>query len=210
MLFRQIGGSTADWILLKSDNDYDEVQIMALGLPLVVKGNHQGSSVGLTIIDDWHDLKAAISRALSCDTKAIIEKYIEGRELTVGILEGEVFPIVEISPKKGVYDYHAKYTEGASNYFVPAELDQLVTAEVHRQALLAWEALKLENYARIDFRLDGDNTPFFLEANTLPGMTELSLIPMGAKAAGYDFITLLEKIISGALQRHKKGVTGNS
>lgn len=201
-LFRSIGGSTADWILLSDDTDMAEVR--KLGLPLVIKGNYQGSSVGLTIIDDWSDYQTALSRARLYDKSVIAEKFVEGRELTVAILEGQALPVVEIVPNEGVYDYHAKYSKGASQYFAPADLDAELTLKIQEQALLAWKALKLENYARIDFRLDNSNNPYFLEANTLPGMTELSLIPMAAKAAGMDFITLLEKIMQGALRRFKE------
>ena len=200
-IFRNSGGKTADWLTYNSIEDIDLDAIKGLGLPIVVKGNHQGSSVGLSIVDDEKEIFSALEKAFAVDSEVIAEKYIGGREMTVGILEGEVYPVVEIVPSSGVYDYHSKYTNGASEYFAPADIDQSTTEELKTMAKLAWDEFKLENYARIDFRLDKNNKSFFLEANTLPGMTELSLMPMSAAAAGFSFYDLLMNIITSALKR---------
>ena len=139
-------------------------------------------------------LGAAIVEALKYDDEVMIERFVAGREFTVGILGGEAFPVGEIIPKHEIYDYECKYTPGMAREVFPAELPAEVAAEMQRQARLAFAALKLGGCARIDFRMTSDFECFCLEANTLPGMTELSLIPQGARAAGIDFAELCERI----------------
>jgi D-alanine-D-alanine ligase len=152
-----------------------------------------------------------VEAAFAVDEKVILEKFIAGREMTVAILEGRALPVVEIAPKSGVYDFHSKYTKGASEYFAPANVPAEISDKLCNEALLAWKALNLENYARIDFRLTPEGKTYFLEANTLPGMTELSLFPMAGGAAGYDFGTVLEMIIASAKKRftRKRPVDNN-
>jgi D-alanine-D-alanine ligase len=195
------GVRTADWVMLDNDTEFADDAIANLGLPLVIKSNTLGSSVGLMIIKDWQDFRAAVSRSFTYDSLVMAEKYIAGRELTVSILEGEPLPVVEIVPRSGIYDFKAKYSEGESEYFCPADVPQDVRTELYRYAQKMWQELRLSGYARVDFRLDPDNQAFFLEVNTLPGLSKLSLLPMAARTAGIDFSTLLKMIIAGTMRR---------
>jgi len=165
-----------------------------LGLPVIVKPSKQGSTVGLTVVKSAEQLGPAIEEALKYDDEVMIERFVAGREFTVGILGGEAFPVGEIIPKHEIYDYECKYTPGMAREVFPAELPAEVAAGMQHQARLAFASLKLGGCARIDFRMTSDFECFCLEANTLPGMTELSLIPQGAKAAGVEFAELCERI----------------
>ena len=168
-----------------------------LGLPLVVKPNDAGSSVGIHIVRKMNELKPAVSDAFRYSDAVLLEEYIAGRELTVTILEGEALPVVEIKPIIGWYDYQNKYTKGNTEYLAPAVLDNASSDLVKIYALRIWKALRCSGYARVDFRYDG-NEHYFLEVNTLPGMTALSLTPMAAKAASMDFGQLLARIIQAS------------
>jgi D-alanine-D-alanine ligase len=191
-LFRDNGVTTAEWLMAPATAA--DVQDR-LGFPVVVKPSKQGSTVGLTLVRDAAGLGPAIAEALKYDDEVMLEQFIGGRELTVGILGNEALPIGEIIPKHELYDYECKYTKGMAVEEFPARLDPAVTARVQDQALLAFRALKLRGYARIDFRLDDSGGCFCLEANTLPGMTETSLIPQAAAAAGISFPELCERIV---------------
>jgi D-alanine-D-alanine ligase len=191
-LFRDNGVGTAEWLMAPATAaDVRD----RLGFPVVVKPSKQGSTVGLTLVRDAAGLGSAIGEALKYDDEVMLEQFIGGRELTVGILGNEALPIGEIIPKHELYDYECKYTKGMAVEEFPARLDPAVTARVQDQALLAFRALKLRGYARIDFRLDDSGGCFCLEANTLPGMTETSLIPQAAAAAGISFPELCERIV---------------
>jgi len=165
-----------------------------LGLPLIVKPNDSGSSVGITLIEQSHEIHKAIDEAFQYSEKVIIQKYIPGKELTVTILGSASLPVVEITPKTGLYDYTNKYTSGKTNYLVPASISAEETALIQKYALQAFQALNCRVYARVDFRYDGHNF-YFLEVNTLPGMTSLSLVPMAAREYGLSFNQLIERII---------------
>ncbi len=171
-----------------------------LGIPMVIKPNDQGSTVGLTILkeDSEDEFMKAIELALDYSSKALIEEFIEGRELTVGILANEALPIVEITTKGGFYDYHHKYTQGMSFHICPATLPSDITDGIQADALRAFQACRCRGYARVDFRLRPDGKYFCLEINTLPGMTELSLLPDAAKAAGISFDELCERILNAS------------
>jgi len=167
----------------------------------VVKPNKQGSSVGFSIIDDKNKISYALDFALEHDTHAIIEEYIEGREITVSILGNNALPIIEIKPNHGIYDYKAKYTKGASNYICPADISESKSDEIKDIALKIHRLLNCKVYSRVDFRLDNNDKCWLLEINTLPGMTETSLFPMAAKAAGLSFEDLINKIIKLSLEK---------
>jgi D-alanine-D-alanine ligase len=162
---------------------------------VIVKPSKQGSTVGLTVVKDPAQLVPAVEEAFKYDDEVMVERFIPGRELTVGILGGEALPVGEIIPKHEIYDYECKYNAGMAREEFPAKLDAKQTKEVQEAAQRAFGALKLRGYARIDFRLHADGTFYCLEANTLPGMTELSLIPQAAAAAGMGFEDLCEKIV---------------
>jgi D-alanine-D-alanine ligase len=177
-----------------------------------VKPSKQGSTVGLTVVKERGQLEAAIVEARRYDDEVMIERFVPGRELTVGVLGNEAFPVGEIIPKHEIYDYECKYTAGMAVEEFPARLSPADAAEVQRQALAAFRALKLEGCARIDFRMAPDGAFYCLEANTLPGMTELSLIPQGAKARGMDFPELCERIVMLAVERRSesRGMRGET
>jgi D-alanine-D-alanine ligase len=200
-LFQAAGVQTADWLMAPAS--IDEVD-KRLGFPVVVKPSKQGSTVGLSVVKKRDDFEAAVTEAWRYDDEVMIEQFVPGRELTVGILEDEALPVGEIKPVHEIYDYECKYTAGMAVEEFPAKLSPEQASRVQAQAVAAFKALKLKGYARIDFRLsgseDGGSGEFYcLEANTLPGMTELSLIPQGAAAAGISFPELCERIAVSAL-----------
>ena len=170
-----------------------------LGLPLIVKPSKQGSTVGLSLVKQSHGLAAAVAEAGRYDDEVMVECFVPGRELTVGVLGGEPLPVGEIFPKHEIYDYECKYTAGMAREEFPAKLSAAQTRRVQEQAVHAFHALKLRGCARIDFRLTPEGEFYCLEANTLPGMTELSLIPQGAAVAGMAFGALCERIVELAL-----------
>jgi len=170
-------------------------------LPFVVKSPRQGSSVGVHIIKDSADLDAALEDCFRFGEAVIVEEFFSGRELTVGILGDVALPVIEIVPREGFYDYQHKYTKGASEYFVPAPIGDEATQAVQYAALAAKRALGLEIYSRVDVILASDGSLNVLEINTIPGMTETSLLPKAAAAAGLDFPTLCERIASLSMQR---------
>ncbi len=195
-LFRDHGVQTAEWLMAPAS--VKEVGDR-IGFPVVVKPSKQGSTVGLTLVREPSALETAIAEAFKYDDEVMLERFISGRELTVGILGNEALPIGEIIPKHELYDYECKYTKGMAVEEFPARLEPAVASHVQAQAVLAFKALKLRGYARIDFRLDDSGGCFCLEANTLPGMTELSLIPQAAAAAGISFPELCERIVQLAI-----------
>jgi D-alanine-D-alanine ligase len=196
ILFRAAGVQTADWLMAPQPAALVE---QSLGLPVIVKPSKQGSTVGLSIVRDIVDLDAAVAEAFKYDDEVMIERFIAGRELTVGVIGDDALPVGEIKPSKEIYDYECKYTAGMATEEFPANLSQSVTNKLQEQSLRAFRALKLRGYARVDFRLDARGECFCLEANTLPGMTALSLIPQGAAAAGIDFEELCERIVQLAI-----------
>ena len=171
----------------------------ALGFPLIVKPSKQGSTVGLSLVKEPGALAHAVVEAQRYDDEVMIERFVPGRELTVGVLGGEALPVGEIFPEHEIYDYECKYTAGMAREEFPAALTPAETRRVQEQAVQAFHALKLRGCARIDFRLTPGGEFFCLEANTLPGMTELSLIPQGAAVAGMEFGALCERIVGLAM-----------
>lgn len=192
-LFRRAGVQTADWTMARRDTAGEE-QLGRLGLPVVVKPSKQGSTVGLSIVKRREELSDAIAEAFRYDDEVMLEQFVPGRELTVGILGDEALPVGEIIPKHEVYDYECKYTPGMAEEVFPAQIPSDRAREVQELARRAFQALKLRGYARIDFRMTEDGSLFCLEANTLPGMTQTSLIPQAAAAAGISFPELCERI----------------
>jgi D-alanine-D-alanine ligase len=206
-LFRQLGVQTADWRMVAAGDGGPGTRdrilreaTPALGLPIVVKPSKQGSTVGLTVVKRPDDLAPAVMEAFKYDDEVMLERFVPGRELTVGILGDEALAVGEIIPKKEIYDYECKYTAGMAEEVFPAALDAAETRRVQEQGLLAFRALKLRGYARIDFRRTPNGAFHCLEANTLPGMTELSLIPQSAAATGIGFAELCERIVRLALE----------
>ena len=195
-LFRAAGVPTADWLMSPASGD--EV-LRTLGLPVVVKPNKQGSTVGLTVVRDAARLGAAIELAHRYDDEVMIEKFVAGREFTVGILDGQALPPGEIIAPGEVFDYQSKYQVGGAREVFPAAIAAEETATLQRYALAAHRALKLGAYSRVDFRRDGHGGFWCLEANSLPGLTATSLLPQAARAAGIDLPQLLARICAGAV-----------
>jgi D-alanine-D-alanine ligase len=160
----------------------------------VVKPSKQGSTVGLSVVKTAGEYGPAVALARQYDDEVLIEQFIPGRELTVGILAGRALPVGEIIPRHEIFDYECKYTPGMSQEIFPADLPVEIAAECSRLSLLAHEALKLGGYSRVDFRLTPSGELFCLEVNTLPGMTATSLLPQAARASGMDFPELCEEI----------------
>ncbi len=169
--------------------------------PVVVKPVRQGSSVGLQFVERVADWAEALREAFRYDTQLLVEEKIEGRETTVAILDGAPLPVVEICPKQGTYDYRNKYTAGATEYFCPAPFDYAITERIQAAALGAFRAIGGRDYARVDVMVRANGEPVVLEVNTLPGMTETSLLPKAAAAAGLSYEALCQRMIDLALKR---------
>ncbi len=196
-LFRTAGVRTPDWTMGPAAASASEI-----GLPIVVKPNGQGSTVGLSLVRAADDLARAAQIAGQYG-EVMFEQFIAGRELTVGVLDGVALTVGEIAlDPDTVFSYQDKYQPGAVRETFPADLPPAVTAEAQRLALAAHRALKLDGYSRSDFRLDADGLLWLIEVNTLPGMTATSLLPQSAAAAGIDYETLCERISTLAIERH--------
>ena len=169
--------------------------------PLVVKPVRQGSSVGLQFVERIEDWQKALAEALKFDSEVLVEEKIVGRETTVGILGGEPLPIVEVRPKAGSYDYKNKYTAGRTEYFCPADFDSATAKRIQAAALGAFQAIGGRDYARVDVMVRASDEPVVLEVNTLPGMTETSLLPKAAAAAGLNYAQLCQRMVDLALKR---------
>ena len=175
----------------------------AMPLPLIVKPNAQGSTIGMSIVREASEMEAAVKLAYQSDDTVLVEQFITGTEITVPILGNEtleILPIVEIVPAKGFYDYEAKYTAGATEEIVPARIPDSVAAEARHIAKLCHQTLGCRGMSRTDMIVTAQNEIYTLEVNTIPGMTPTSLLPRSAEAAGFSFPKLLDKIIALALE----------
>jgi len=199
-LFRRGGVPTADWVMARREATVDEQLARLAALPVIVKPSKQGSTVGLSLVKRREDLTEAVAEAFRFDDEVMIEQFVAGRELTVGILGDDALPVGEIIPKHEIYDYECKYTAGMAEEVFPAQIPSDRAREAQELARRAFQALKLRGYARIDFRMTEDGSLFCLEANTLPGMTQTSLIPQAAAAADISFPELCERIALLALE----------
>jgi len=196
-LFRSVAVPTADWLMAPvSSEEVTEV----IGWPAIVKPNKQGSTVGLTLVRRAADLQPAIVSARQFDDEVMVERYVAGREFTVGILEDRALPVGEIIAPREIFDYQAKYQPEAAREVFPAEIPLQEAHRVQDYALRVHRALKLGVYSRVDFRRDANGEYWCLEVNTLPGMTATSLLPQAALAAGIAFTELLDRICHGAVK----------
>ena len=203
ILLRNRGVRTPDWIMAPADPDEVERKV---GFPVVVKPNREGSTIGLTVVKNKSGLKAAVDYALNYDQEVMIEKFIAGRELTVGVLNGKALGVGEIIPQMSeIFDYKSKYQKGGALEIFPADLNDNDKETVQRDSVNAYYALKQNDYCRVDFRMDSDGVFWCLEANTLPGVTSSSLLPQSASVAGIEFPELCERICMLAVERRKKG-----
>ncbi len=203
-LMRQCGIPTAEWIILQQEGDSCttamEHILQSIGLPCVVKPCSAGSSIGVSIAHNTQELQNALEVACKVEKNILVEKMIPGREFSVGILDGNILPVIEIIPKQGFYDYKNKYQSGAAREVCPAELTAAETKKVQELALRVHRELRLGAYSRIDFILNAEGEFICLEANTLPGMTPTSLLPQEALAAGISYVELCNRIIGIALE----------
>jgi len=172
--------------------------------PVVLKPVRQGSSVGLQFVERFEDWNAALAEALRYDSEVLLEEKISGRETTVGILGGEALPIVEVRPRQGGYDYQNKYTSGRTEYLCPAPFDEATTHRIQQTALGAFRAVGGRDYGRVDVIVRTSGEPVVLEVNTLPGMTETSLLPKAAAAAGIRFPELCQRMVDLAMRRQAR------
>lgn len=200
VLFRHSGIPTPAGIVLeKGAESYEDV-----GFPCVVKPCSGGSSVGTSIVYSRDEYDAALEFAFRFEARVLVERYVKGRELTVGVMDGRAMPVIEIIPKSGWYDYKNKYQAGLTEEICPAPLSPEDTDRVQRLAERVAEALMIDVYCRADFLMDeSDGQLYCLEANTLPGMTPTSLVPQMGAAQGMDFGEVCEKIIAVSMEKYK-------
>ncbi|HIB34808.1 MAG TPA: D-alanine--D-alanine ligase [Candidatus Marinimicrobia bacterium] len=189
---------TPNWVSLANNDPLPSVGDMVF--PVVIKPNDQGSTIGLTVVKDESELDDAIELARKFANVVLIEEFIVGKEITVTVIGDKAYPIVEIVPSHGLYDYECKYNQGMTEYFCPANIDKDLTKAIQESALKIHKLLGCRHYSRADFRLDENGKAWFLELNTLPGMTETSLVPKAAKASGLSFPELIQTIINEALK----------
>ena len=192
------GIGTPNWIV--SSSLPSESQLESLGLPIIVKPNDQGSTIGLSLVKDKIEIGPAFKIASNFADSVMFESFILGREITVPIIGSNSYSIVEIVPKKNLYDYECKYTAGMSEYFCPADIDDNLSNKIKNIALRIHNLLRCRHYSRVDFLLDKNNKIWFLEINTLPGMTKTSLLPKSLSADGFSFNDVIQMIIDEALK----------
>ncbi len=195
-----LGVQTPRWELVRYGADDIPALTARLELPCVVKPVASGSSIGVSVVHDRAALSAALAQCLDYGGVCVAEQYIAGREIQVGILEDRALPSIEIVPKEGFYDYENKYQPGAAEEFCPAPIPEAWEKRLGAAALTVFHALGLSVYSRADFIVTEDGTPWFLEINTLPGMTPTSLLPQEAAAVGIDYGELCERIIKASLK----------
>jgi D-alanine-D-alanine ligase len=200
-LVRSAGVPTADWLMCPvSARHVEEV----LGWPVIVKPNKQGSTVGVSLVRQAADLQSAIQAARQFDDEVMVERFVAGREFTVGILEDRALPVGEIIAPRTVFDYQAKYQPHGAHEVFPADIPEPAALNMQDHALRAHRVLKMGVYSRVDFRCDSQGKCWCLEVNSLPGLTATSLLPQAARAAKISFTELLERICRGAIQGSKR------
>jgi D-alanine-D-alanine ligase len=198
MYLKNFGIPTPDWIFFTEEK---EALNYRPDFPAVVKAPTEGSSIGVYIVNNQQEYENAVKEVFNLDDKVLVEKFIKGRELTVSILDDEVFDIVEVVVSEGFYDFNNKYITGKTQYICPAQLDEDVYKSIQNLGHKVYKLLNCKGPARVDIILENDNNPYVLEVNTIPGMTEFSLLPKAALARGITFNQLVEKIIKNSLKR---------
>lgn len=194
-LFRENGVPTPAGVLLHREEPRKSTKECGVGLPCVVKTCCGGSSVGVYIVHTEEEYRQALEAAFAYEPSVVVEAYVKGREFSVGVVDGAAYPIIEIAPLVGFYDYKNKYQPGSTIETCPADLTAEETERMQRLAVRAYEALRLKSYGRVDFLMDEAGAMYCLEANTLPGMTPTSLLPQEAAALGMSFADLCERLI---------------
>lgn len=205
MIWQACGISTPDYVMLDAGSDLREAA-NRLGFPLIIKPAREGSTIGLSKVDNERDLQSAYQTAARYDSLVMAEQFVQGIELTAAILDDMPLPLVRIDVAAGLYDYQAKYFSDSTRYTCPGGLSEILTTRIQEQALYAHRILGCVGWGRVDLILDANEHPFFLEANTSPGMTDHSLVPMAAYAAGISFDELVVRILS--LNHGKQNLCG--
>lgn len=200
-LFRENGVPTPPGIILSRGDEVLPASENGVGLPCVVKPACGGSSVGVSIPKTEEEYQKAVADAFSYESVLVVEKYIRGREFSDSVIDGKAYPVIEIAPKQGFYDYINKYKAGSTVETCPADLPQELTEKIQDACVRAYHALRLRSYGRIDVMMDEEGSVYCLEANTLPGMTPTSLLPQEAAAVGIDFPSLCEMLIQVSLRQ---------
>ena len=183
----------------------DPSKKISLPLPIVVKPAREGSTIGISIVRKDEELGPALKKAGEYDEEILVEEFMKGREITVGILENIPLPVIEIVPKSGFYDYHSKYTKGETQYILPARIPREKYLYAQEIGLRAFQELGCSGVGRVDLMTDEDESPFVIDVNTMPGMTETSLLPKAASYAGIPFEDLVERILLGASLKLESG-----
>ena len=203
MVFEAKGVPTPKGITLEKGNCSSQFADYGMGFPVIVKPCCGGSSVGVCIANNQTEYQAALLEAFSYENEVVVEQFITGREFSVAVVDGKAYPVIEIAPLQGFYDYKNKYQAGSCVETCPADLSSALTKEMQKYAEMGYKALNLQAYARLDFLMDDEGNMYCLEANTLPGMTPTSLIPQEAKAIGMDYPQLCEKLIEVSLKKYQ-------
>ncbi|MDU2417531.1 D-alanine--D-alanine ligase [Negativicoccus succinicivorans] len=200
-LFVQSDLPTAPFSIYRQEEEMEMIVADILErftLPVVIKAANQGSTIGVSVIHEASEVARAVQDAFKYDPWIVVESYLFGDEFTASVLNGEALPVIQIVPHSGVYDYASKYTAGATDYLVPAPIDNSLQVQLQELAQQTYRLMNCEGVARVDFMTDEKGNPFILEVNTVPGMTVTSLVPKAANAVGMDFLTLCEAILSTA------------
>lgn len=198
VLWRGCGLPTADFALIRSEAELERA--WDLSFPLMIKPAHEGSSIGMARVDDPNELEAAWRTAAKFDALVLAERWITGPEYTCAVIDGEALPMIRLETPHAFYDYDAKYLADTTRYLCPCGLPEADEARYQAMCLEAFEAVGAGGWGRVDFMLDGDGQPLLLEVNTVPGMTDHSLVPMAAKAHGLDFDALVRRILETSLE----------
>ncbi len=201
ILFRYHKVPTPHGIIVRAGKPVKSPSENGVGLPCVVKPCCGGSSVGVTIARTEEEYDKALAEGFRYEKNLVVEQFVEGREFSVGVVDGEAYPVIEIAPVQGFYDYHNKYSAGSTVETCPADLPDEVAARMQKIAVQAYRSLSLNSYGRMDIMMDKDLNIYCLEANTLPGMTPTSLLPQEAAALGMSFADLCERLVEVSLNR---------
>ena len=199
LIWSALGLPTAPYTVISEESDLAAAE--AIGFPLMVKPAHEGSSIGMAKVENPEALRKAWSEASQYDGEVLVEKWIQGEEYTASILCGEALPLIRLETTNEFYDYEAKYHSDSTRYFCPCGLDEEKERELQSLALKAFAAVGADGWGRVDLFVDVEGRPWLLEVNTVPGMTDHSLVPMAAKAAGRDFDALVWRILETSLER---------
>jgi D-alanine-D-alanine ligase len=195
LVWEACGVPTPPYAVLDANTDFDAV-VKRLGLPIMVKPASEGSSIGMSKVTDGSALKAAWELAAKHDRLVIAEKFVTGTELTAGVLGGQALPLIKLETPRVFYDYEAKYIANDTKYICPCGLDAAAEHAIQREVLRAFDTIGCRGWGRVDLMLDASGRPFFLEVNTAPGMTDHSLVPMAARAAGLSYEDLCVRILA--------------